>query len=500
MKARLVNILKYKALIILLSGIFLGIGFVFSWLSFLCLIGLVLCFSLAVESVSVRCAALYIYMVWFIKSLLVLCWVLSVYPLQWVDIEASFLEMLLVFAYWISGASILAFGGLVFGAVVYLLRSRISFLVLVLLLPFVWLVCEWLTSVFFSLVTLGGGSYLQNYMSFGQLGYLALSTNLGIYLAKYVGFFGLTIGIIAIAGISFFLLRTGKYVILFRLFLIFLLLLFAGHYSFEEKYIPQGISMLSVSTKFSPELLKTKEGNEIKISAVSDSVKAALTLNRDYVLLPEDSRYFVTKFADMTDKSAYAYYQFAYGGSKSVLIDSGRTELKDGRTVLRAAVFDGKADQIYHFDKKYLVPQGEYMPYLYQLVISKLGFSSGVQKFKHSLSYVPGPIEQSTELPENIPAVLFCFESVQKNRVAILQSQRRIPFVAHPVSHAWFHDSKVLQHQLDTMLVLQAVTNSISIISAGNQTQSKWYTPDGNIEYGVKIVENNMWSITEFSI
>ena len=79
-----------------------------------------------------------------------------------------------------------------------------------------------------------------------------------------------------------------------------------------------------------------------------------------------------------------------------------------------------------------------------------------------------------------------------------MAKERKLPFVAHPISHAWFHSSKILWQQQDVMLRIQARWQGIPIVSAGNMMQGKLYLPNGQIDNGEIIESGDGWNITKF--
>jgi apolipoprotein N-acyltransferase len=242
------------------------------------------------------------------------------------------------------------------------------------------------------------------------------------------------------------------------------------------------------------------DGFTRKTKILEEALTATLPYAADYILLPEDSRYFSSFFGSTTAVALVSQFEFIYGSTSAVIIDSGREDLNNGQTVLRAQVFDGRAKTIYQFDKQYLVPQGEYVPYLYGGLMRLLGLKEAVDSISRDSSYSPGNLKQHKSLPTYIPGVLFCFESVRPNGVVTLLKEREFPFIAHPISHGWFHSPTILWQQLDVMLLIQARRTGVSIISAGNMTPGKAYLPTGEIVSGEKILEGNQYVVYRYKI
>lgn len=135
------------------------------------------------------------------------------------------------------------------------------------------------------------------------------------------------------------------------------------------------------------------------------------------------------------------------------------------------------------------------MPYFYQFMLSVLGERKAVVEIKNKLSNQPGPIDKQIHLPTFVPGVMFCFESADPNAVRRLLQERDVPFIVHPVSHAWFHESKILWSQLDNMLKIQAIWNNKDIISAGNMSSGALYNKKGEIHYPEIKAEGESWRV-----
>jgi hypothetical protein len=77
----------------------------------------------------------------------------------------------------------------------------------------------------------------------------------------------------------------------------------------------------------------------------------------------------------------------------------------------------------------------------------------------------------------------------------IMKERGSVPFIAHPVSHAWFTEPFALWNQLETMLQVQAVWNQSYIVSSGNQVRGYAVTPTGAIVYPKQVQSGDNWSL-----
>jgi apolipoprotein N-acyltransferase len=483
-----------------IMGGFLGIGFIFPawwWLAFVAIIWMV---SALETSVPTRKLMGLFALAWGIKSLCSIVWFWSAYPIDWVEGLSVGVQLTLISVYWITSGLWLSSGGALFGFLsrCILRQSSISRAWALGLIPVVWLLSEISAAVVFSFFTAGPGSFLQAYFSFGMIGYLLATTPFGVWAAAVGQVYGLTI---LMVGISIFLYIIKKNISTIRFagvaITLVILVSFVSFPLSEQGNTTQ--TVIVVDTRFDPQMLSTEFGYEVKFDTLQTAVDAAVAQSADVVLLPEDSRYLYGKFIDANSEQVMAYWQFAHPDSRAVVIDSGRYTTQSGETVLRASVLDPKNNVVWEFDKQYLVPQGEYVPTAYGAVLRVLGYGRVVDAVAADSSYIPGPLSQTAKLPSHIPGVLFCFESVNPLGVTTLGHARTLPFIAHPISHGWFHEPTILWQQLDVMLQVQARFNGLPIVSAGNMVAGKMYLPSGKIETGEVIETGERYTLRRFT-
>lgn len=483
-----------------LTGILLGIGFIFPYLWWLSILGVMLLLQFVVTH-TLKTACFGAFSMWCIKASCSLLWLGSSYPLDWLHIPSVTAQVGLISFYWLSASLWLGGGGVLFALGVRFLYTKtfIPHLIFYAVVPFLWLTSELVSAAVFSLFALGPGSFIQSYFSFGQLGYLLGVTQLGLYLAGFGGVYGLTLVIASLGTIFWYVVLQKLYKVSRALVISTVALVIIFSYQYHPVYQSKNITVQSINTEFSSVMLGLPGGFEEKTAVLQRALTESLLQPADYVLLPEDSRYFSSVFGDISPVALASRFEFAQGNTDTIVIDSSRLDLVDGQTVLRAQVYDGKAKVVYQFDKQYLVPQGEYVPHLYGSILRALGFGPAVDAISLDSSYRPGPLLQNDTMPSYLPGILFCFESVRPTGVTSLVENRALPFVAHPISHGWFHTPKLLWQQLDVMLAIQARFSGVPIVSAGNMATGKLYLPNGVIELGKVVRKEKLYQLQEFN-
>ena len=484
----------------LVAGILLGIGFVFPAFWFLCIFSLMYIVHVIYSNVSIKKITLLFTCIWFIKSILSISWFWSAYPISWIEGINASIQIMLISAYWLSSGMWLASGGAFFGLVsIWLVRhSKLPRNISILMLPVLWLGAELFSAFIFSLCTAGPGSFLQTYFSFGMVGYLLGVTSIGVWLAILGGVYGLTIILLALAVFGYWLtIRVSKKLSIIMGVLLYSIFSFTTITPNIESQTP--ITVIAVDTQFNAEFISTIEGLEFKATTLAHAVDTAVKNKPNVIVLPEDSRYLSSQFNSLYPNQAMSMFQFTHGNTNTTLIDSGRYTTEAGMTVLRANIFDGVSKKLWQIDKQYLVPQGEYVPLVYSTALRLLGYGFVVDAVAIDSAYRPGPLTQTSELPNYIPGVLFCFESVRSQAVRVLSETRdSIPFIAHPISHAWFHSPLILWQQLHVMLQLQSRYSGLPIVSAGNMATGKLYLPNGIIDSGEIIESGDKYILRKF--
>ena len=483
-----------------IAGGLLGIGFLVPMLWLGVVPGIVMFLFLCSKSTHLRSAIWGGIVTWSIKSLCAVVWFWYVFPFNaWLSVGGWWGEVLIVSVSWLVSGIALGMGGALCAGLMWTLynRLRLPLWLLAPLLPALWVVAEMTGSFVFSLVTSGPGSFLQSYFSFGYIGYLFGLSELGVLLSGVAGVYGLTFLLVGICTVTYFCPKTRWYIP----FGVFILLLGVLQYTSVAQHVfyprsLQNITVAVIDTKFAAEKVLAEGGLEVKKTALDQAVEAALVLNPDFVLLPEDSQYLNLVYARPTIKQSFAMYQFSHSTSSSVIVDSGRTELETGTLVERARLFSGTAGYLHEFDKQYLVPQGEFIPYVFRLMLKLSGAALSVLSQPSVGRFEPGPLKQVGNIDSSVPGILFCFESARPDGATALINDRNEPtFIVHPVSHAWFHNPKLLWVQLEVMLRIQARMAQVPIVSSGNMTTGRTYFPDGTVVTEAIVTEGPNWSV-----
>ncbi len=468
-----------------LAGIFLGLAAITPLPIFPAIIGIV-CFIQVCRSVGTYKERFLLgALAWGIKSLIALVWFFSAAPESWLPEMTKGEAGLLIFFFWLYVAILLSFAG----GLLMMVAGAVRGIILPVVMTVGWVLAEYVSMWVFAFGTYGRGAEPVAGFSFGLVGYALAEHVWLIQAGKWGGVYMLSFLLVAIGYGYWSLLqlsmsrRIGTIVAMSAL----ILLTQQSGYEVTNAAFP---SVAIVDTYLSASELRYDEGSLRRREVISGALRSALSTGASFVILPEDAR-----AAQATDaESAYNQVRFLYQDPSTIIVDSSL--VKQGiNTKLTARVYHGASTTVVTTEKAWLVPNGEYLPMISRFFLKNVLDEEQLSMIDTSLVTTSG-LDLQASWPEEIPGVLFCFSSADPFAARRLTEQRRLPFIAHPVSHAYFRESSILTRQLERMLRVQAVWSGVPIIQSANMSEAKGYRPDGGITIPEVYEEGDGWRVT----
>ena len=423
-----------------------------------------------------------------IKGLGVLLWIWNIYPLSWLTDHSAMLQIATMTVYWLTAALTLALGTTVAITCVYLCHKHLKKGLYTL--PFLWLAGELIGALLYSVLTLGPGSSIQMHFSYGFVGYTIANFPLLNSIATFGGVYTLTLLVATLALLIHVYTKQEKMVKKITTFncvttLVTCVILFTAVHHYTREIPVHNLSVIAVSTNIDKTFMPGENNHAARRTVAYEATTQALTLSPDVIILPEDLR-MLQGFTSLEEI-------FELLGD-TLLIDSARTNIEQG-VISRAYIFNPDEQTAYALDKNYLVPHGEYMPYLHNALLRPFLSSSTALQLAEDLAYTTGKPNKYTNFPDDTPVILSCMESAWPGALYKRTRDHTPPFVAHTISHSWFHKPTILWHQQDRMLQAQALWSNTTIITAPNMAPQKVYRPSGSIEQGKPIAETTYWAL-----
>lgn len=477
-----------------LCGGLLGVGFLAHFLWPLGILGIAYFFYLAQEAESYKQIALGGFVAWTVKSLAALIWFLSVYPIEWLPFSLGKIELLIVIFYWVTNSVWLGVGGIVAAVLIKKIYTlRMNTLTLFLVSSLAWVLSELVSSFAFSIFTYGTGGAITSAFSFGYVGYLLSQHEWVLQLARVYGVYGLSFGAVILALGVLAGMRHKKWCVLIVGGVVFWVSGFIP-FHFASPNTDSYYTVLTIDTTIPISLSRTPEGKLERQAVLEEAMQTALSFESNYIVLPEDTQYFNQSIPSQQEK---AQFQFLNNNPQTIIVDTGRAHPEEG-AVLQAFVYNGVENTVDISHKRYLVPQGEFMPYFYAALLRMFGFSEAIDSIEKDISYVVGPLTSQQDSARSTPGVLYCFESVSPWGVKkIVEEKGDVPFIAHPISHGWFNEPTFLWKSLDSMLLVQAVWNQQYIVSAGAHMSGQVFTPQGEVVIPENIASGEYWTVRQ---
>ena len=426
-----------------------------------------------------------------------IAWFLHSFPISWLGIESAEAQLLLISFYWLSVSLMIGVGFAIFIFATHYFGKQYPFAYL-LLFPLTFVLAEIFSSLVFSLYSIGPGITLNVGFTFGYVGYALAASTLPLPLASLGGIYALSAGVGGL-GVLLYLLTWRREWSRLKLFLVVYVLLIllivtvtqspdtANHSSNNQK-------VAAVYTYLPADVLVSKEGPRIRKQAVSEAVELAATHYPDIIVLPEMAN-FQSHFPTSEELLDYLSER-----GDPIVIDSKKVTRSNGHSGVSSLIYDSARNTTYTIDKNFLVPQGEYLPYLIIGALKLLGQKDFLERYSKEYVYQPGTPADYSSIPDNVPSVLFCFSSVMPNGVAKEKAGRDTKLLVHPIAHGWFHEPHLMWLQLDLMLKTQAVQNRVTIVKAGNMAPEKLYLPDGSTTHGLLAGGGKYWKVFIYDV
>lgn len=456
----------------------LALGFAFNYSEFLWLVGFIALVPLFFAIDRYGSSLMRVFLLgWGFGAVflgVVLFWFWNTLPLDWFGITDITFSIFTVFISWsfvtatlssFIGLFALLFRALKGGAVRNLLLA-----------PSLWVLSEFLRTFGFSILTAGPGSISGPHFSVGFLGYLLANNSIILSLSTFGGVYTLS-GFVVLVNILLYQLATDRSVSIKRVacvsmgILATIALYALPHYLHVEGSTPaQEISVAVLHTAFEPSLAMSQNESKRRFSILKGLIERipADDMEPDIIVLPEDSRFLFTLFASGKAKE---FFDGLFGDREVLIIDSSRVRDASGTVRSRMFYFNTKTGQVATADKLFLVPQGEYIPYLYDLIASVVGRSDAVEAFSKNRSYQRGEEVRPVSFKDISVGGLFCSDVLSPVFYEDLVGQGADVLV-NVASQSLFHGSRILYGQVQNIAKVRAAEHHRYFIQASNGSPS----------------------------
>lgn len=276
----------------------------------------------------------------------------------------------------------------------------------------------------------------------------------GIYTAY--GFFDSSLrGIICLFLIAYFIYE--GYISRYYKIAIVLILFFTGFHYEEKTATTLPFSYKLINTNISQDQKFLQEKLILNSNALLSEISRAILEKKELVILPE------TAFA--FNLRGTKYEDFLKELSHKIIIITGAFYTKDGQTYNSTYVF--RRGKSYIFNKHFLVPFGEEIPFFKELV--KKYFLPNMEEFTR------GPVQSQYKLNDVLITNAICYEATKE------QNYKNSKIIIALSNNAWFNHSSEYKLQ---KLLMQFYANKygVSVYHATNGKENAVILPKKRLD------------------
>lgn len=276
----------------------------------------------------------------------------------------------------------------------------------------------------------------------------------GIYTAY--GFFDSSLrGIICLFLIAYFIYE--GYISRYYKIVIVLILFFTGFHYEEKTATTLPFSYKLINTNISQDQKFLQEKLILNSNALLSEISRAILEKKELVILPE------TAFA--FNLRGTKYEDFLKELSHKIIIITGAFYTKDGQTYNSTYVF--RRGKSYIFNKHFLVPFGEEIPFFKELV--KKYFLPNMEEFTR------GPVQSQYKLNNSLITNAICYEATKE------QNYKNSKIIIALSNNAWFNHSS--EYKLQKLLMqFYASKYGVSIYHATNGKENAVILPKKRLD------------------
>lgn len=475
MRAFLLRFAQNPTVTAVLSGILVGIPFVYAPAWPLLLVGFVPLLHV-LSGLSPKQRFWHGYLFGCVYFSLAFLWVWHSLPLDWLGTERSpVFSVLLIALTCLIGFS---FFSLFTGAFAFLYgKLRTGGALDLLFIPLLWGALEFLRAVGLSLLAVGEGSLFGSHFTMGFIGY-PLASSETLLLLAYVGdVYLLSFFVLFCNTLVVLVLRNGLHT---RILLgagvgvgMFLLLIIYTHSEIDAPYADAStIKVAATNTYFESSF--RREDTVDRFLILRELVEGVRHGDVDLLVFPEDQRFLATHI-----QQGSVHDFFAPGLENAVMVGSSRVSDGDGDFQRIFAYHTGNRE-VKVSDKQFLTLQGEYAPWLFKAMLFLMGRLDVAESFASNRAYVRGSLLQPLVHDDVRIGGIFCSEVMSPFIVNKLASSGSNVLVV-VASQARFHGSRVLHTQLQHVSQVRAVSHNQYLVYASNGSPSYMVNNRGEV-------------------
>lgn len=410
----------------------------------------------------------------------VMSWHWELLPVDWAGITNQSHGIILILYVWGLSSVMGGLIGLWSLGIHYLKRNTwFDFL----LIPALWVIAEFIRSIAISILWSGDGGLIGPHWTIAFQGYTLASSKLFLPLASIGGVYLLSFVVIFINVVIYAILNAviskSNWKRHWKPITILIIIAIVVAVPFYSRGVDQKVKVGVVNTyldSFSrlteQEFLENLEIKKALLQTVKNSGQ-----NPDIVIYPEDSRV----LTDLQASGDQLFLKDIFGNKEVLIVDSTRlSDNPDEAAKLQFLYLNTLTGKLINSDKQFLVPHGEYLPYLSDKLLKLSGLSKWADGFRASRISNKGKDIKTVSFQDFRLGASACSEamSVSLNRNMV---DLGTAFLINAASHSLFNGSEILYAQTINISKVRAVENNRYFVQASNFVPSFILDNKGNM-------------------
>ncbi|MEI6480948.1 MAG: hypothetical protein WCO19_01445 [Candidatus Saccharibacteria bacterium] len=378
-----------------------------------------------------------------------MAWVLQTIPTKWTVTTSALARFSVIYSWTLSSLTI-SVGFLLLG--MFVSRYRDQPKKIIVALPFVWALSEIFRSYTFAIASYGPGGHISPNFNFGSLG-LALASTPFAYASRFVGLYGLTV-LAVLINISIYVLLTKKYRYACILIAVPVLLSVAGYtlYRSSNDQIKAGVVHLGRD-----DFLRKWE--------IEKPNK-----DTDLLVMPEYSEFFKNPDYDRLLKNH---------APNALVITSIETGGKgDKRNTLK--FYSHAKGTIDQQDKTYLIPSGEYIPYVMTASLKLFKMQDVLDNFNQTQRIIKGNTPEKVVSANNITVGAIACSGVTNYSEYARLSRNGAQVLTSSASLSFLQNASLYHVQEKYFTRFHAIANQKPFIQSARSDESYVLNSNGN--------------------
>ena len=439
----------------------LGLPFIYANLSFLVVVGFIpiLIYLKALQGEPKKYAYLNLFFALFIFQAMVMAWMLDTSPSRWLPIDQNQAN-LLVLAIWLFSTLVLSSGTILFSiAAKHLNKYKLSESHWIVSLAVLWAASEYARAVIVSIVSIGEGSSIGPYWNYGALGYLGVNLPIS-FASRLVGLFGLSF-LIILVNFGVYKLFTKQYRQSLAWISPVLVLALFGYITYHDNKITLEVAAAHIGIN------NTSKPDSLSIQSAVGDKSYDLAVFPEYVDPSAGDNLQILKTSDLIND----------GGA----IVGGRQQRETYPSENLLVNFDENGNEVESQEKSFIVPYGEYLPYIVDSVLGWAGLSELSQKFEDQRQVIAGSEQIEPVAYSNFNLGGQVCSGITSPSLYNYSARQGATILSNSASLAIFAFSPQYHQESLSMAKFHAIANSRPYVQSTYAGQSLILTADGQI-------------------